>query len=235
MKPVYRIVSHFRQFQTFAMNRMVPPSVTEKDSLSFWRVRILFAIIATGVLTGLFVFVPVVAMVIKEKLWRLLVFDCAVWLIGIGLLLIPGLKYNIRAGITLLVVYFMGVVIIVSVGPLSGGPAALFAFAVLVGVLLGSKAAIIALAINALTLTFIGWLITSGLFGQSFPFFNSIFLFRLLKSLNVIKIVTATLSLLLVLVWLSLSSNLAFFKNWLILKLNVNLLSKLSCFIFKSL
>ncbi|MBW2575601.1 MAG: PAS domain S-box protein [Deltaproteobacteria bacterium] len=165
---------YFRRFQTFAMNRMVPSSVLEKDSLSYWRVRILFTILFTGLLIGFFAFVPIIAMVVKEKLWGLLIFDGAAWLIGVGLLLIRGLRYDIRAGIALLMVYFIGLVVIISVGPLSGGPAWLFAFAVLVGVLLGSKAAIIALIVNALTLTIIGWIINAGLFGQAFPFFNSV-------------------------------------------------------------
>ena len=43
---------YFQRFQTFAMNRMVPPSVMEKDGLYYWRARILFAIIFTAVLIG---------------------------------------------------------------------------------------------------------------------------------------------------------------------------------------
>ena len=168
------IACHFQRFQTFAIDRMASASILEKDSLSYWRVRILFAIIFTGLLTGLFGFVPLTAMAIKGKLWGLLIFDGTVWLIGIGLLLIRGLRYDIRAGIALLMVYSMGLGIIVSVGPLSGGPVSLFTFAVLAGVLLGSKAAIIALIVNALTLTVIGWLFNAGLFGPAFPFFNNI-------------------------------------------------------------
>jgi len=57
---------------------------------------------------------------------------------------------------------------------LSSGTAWFFAFAVLVGILLGSKYAIIALIINAMTLTIIGWSLSLGLFGQTFPFFSSI-------------------------------------------------------------
>ncbi|MBW2592920.1 MAG: PAS domain S-box protein, partial [Deltaproteobacteria bacterium] len=164
---------YFQRFQTFAMNRMIPSSIQERDSLSYWRVRILFSIIFTGLLIGIIVFVPVIAMVIKEQFWGLLIFDLSAWLIGVGLLLMRGLRYDIRAGITLFMLYFIGLVLIVSVGPLSGGPVWLFTFAVLVGVLLGSKAAITALIINALTLTVIGWSIGTGLFGHTFPFFSS--------------------------------------------------------------
>jgi len=92
------------------MNRMVPASAQEQDSLSYWRVRILFAIIFIGLCMGLITLMPVIVMVIKEKLWGLLIFDLSAWLIGMGILLIPGLRYEIRAGITLLTLYIVGVV-----------------------------------------------------------------------------------------------------------------------------
>ena len=165
---------YFQRFQTFSMNRMVSSSVLEKDSLSYWRVRILFTIIFSGSLISLFVFVPLIAMVIKQNLWALLMFDVAAWLIGISLLLASRPRYEIRAAITLFMFYIVGLGIIIFVGPLSGGPAFIFAFAVLVGVLLGSKAAVKALILNALTLAIIGWTINAGIYGQAFPFFNSI-------------------------------------------------------------
>jgi len=174
MKMIDSKTRYFQQFQKFAMNRMVSPSVLEADSLSYWRVRILFTIIFSGLLISLFVFVPLIAMVIKHNLWTLLMFDAAAWLIGISLLLASRPRYEIRAAITLFMFYILGLGIIIFVGPLSGGPAFIFAFAVLVGVLLGSKAAIKALILNALTLAIIGWTFNAGLFDQAFPFFNSI-------------------------------------------------------------
>ena len=171
MKPIEKISGYFQRFQILAMNRMTPGVVIEKDSLTYWRVRILFAIILTGLLIGIFVFVPVNVMLIKEKMWGLLSFDWFVWLMGIYLLLSRRLRYEVRAAIALLMVYGLGLAILINVGPLSGGPAWLFAFAVLVGVLLGAKAAMVGLAINAITLTIICWLISAGFFGQTFPFF----------------------------------------------------------------
>ena len=165
---------YFRRFQTFAMNRMVPFSATEKDGLSYWRARILFAIIFSAVLIGSFALGPTIAMLVKEKIWGLLIFDIVIYLIGIGLLFSRRPRYEIRVSIVLLSFYAVGLVVIISMGPLSsGGPAWLFAFAVLSGVLLGSKAVIMALTVNAATLTTIGLLINAGLFGQRFPFFNT--------------------------------------------------------------
>ena len=174
MKLTNSLTSHFHRFQTFAMDRMVPSHVQREDSLSYWRVRILFVIIFSGLLISIFAFIPLIAMVIKQDLWVLLMFDVAGWLIGMGLLLAPYPRYEIRAAIMLLLIYVTGLVIIILVGPFSGGPAWLFAFAVLVGVMLGSKAAVKALIANALTFTILGWIFYADLYGGAYPFFNNI-------------------------------------------------------------
>ena len=174
MKPIGKISDYFQRFQILAMNRMAPGVVIDKDSLTYWRVRILFAIVLTALMIGFFALVPSVALAIKKKLWGLLLFDVVGWPVGVALLLSRRLKYEIRAVIALISFYLLGLTIIISVGPLSGGPMWLFAFAVLVGVLLGSKAAIMALIVNGITLTIIGWLINAGIFGQTFPFFSTV-------------------------------------------------------------
>ncbi len=174
MKPTENKPGYFQRFQTLAMNRMAPGVVIEKDSLTYWRVRILFTIIIAGLLIGLFALVPSVVLVIKQKLWSLLLVDLVAWPVGISVLLSRRLKYEIRAAIALISFYLLGLVIIISVGPLSGGPIWLFTFAVLVGVLLGFKAAIMALSVNAITLTITCWLINAGIFGHSFLFFDTI-------------------------------------------------------------
>ncbi|MBC8179480.1 MAG: hypothetical protein ISR61_10260 [Desulfobacteraceae bacterium] len=172
MKQTDNEKGYFRRFQTFVINRMASPSAMEKDSLLYWRARILFAILFAGLLLGVLLFIPIIPFVIKESLWRLAIIDVGAWLILLGIILCR-LRYEIRAAITMLMTYVVGVTVILLVGPLSGGPAWLFAFAVLTGVLLGAKNAIVALSINAITLTIIGWLLTTGRFGQTFPFFNT--------------------------------------------------------------
>jgi PAS domain S-box-containing protein len=165
---------YYLRFQSYALSRMALSTPFETDSISYLRMRILFAMIFTGLVIGLFTLAPVVVMAIRLKIWPLLIFDIAVWLLGIVLLLASRPHYEVRAAITLFMVYFVGLVIILFMGPLSGGPAWLFAFAVLVGVLLGTKAAIKALIVNALTLMVIGLVFYSDLLGGTFPFFRSI-------------------------------------------------------------
>jgi len=173
MKTKKRKTGYFQRFQTFTMNRMMPSSVMEKNSLTFWRARILFAILFGGLLIFSIALVPIFIMIIKERIWGLAIIDGTALIISINLLLSRRLEYETRAAITLLITYAVGLAVIIIVGPMSGGPAWLFTFAVLAGVFLGSKAAIMALTINTITLTIIGWLIITARFGSTFPFFNT--------------------------------------------------------------
>ena len=172
MKQSHDSTGYFKRFQTFVINRMGPPSAPDKDSLLYWRARILFAILLTGWVLSFFLIIPIIPFLIQQRLWGLALMD------GAALVILPGLVfcrlgYRIRAVITLLLAYTIGVGVILSVGPLSGGPIWLFAFAVLTGVLLGSKETIVALCMNALTLTIIGWLMSTGRLGHTFPFFST--------------------------------------------------------------
>ena len=164
---------YFQQFQTFVVDRFLPRDVAEKDSLLYWRARILFALLFTALVLCSFAIVAAIALAVKENVWSLAVFDFLAYVMCLGLLLSRRPRYETRSAIALLMCYVVGLAVIVLVGPLSGGPVWLFFFAVLVGVLLGSKAAIGAVVLNGVTLTIIAWLISTGRFGQTFPFFST--------------------------------------------------------------
>jgi PAS domain S-box-containing protein len=173
MKAHKNIGHYFQRFDAFIVNRMAPPHITEKNSLTYWRLRILSALLSGGFVLCIFALIPSITLVIREKIWGMGVFNACAYVLATILLFSKRLRYEIRATIALFLLYATGVTIILSVGPLSGGPIWLFAFAVLVGVLLGSRAAVTALCVNAITLTIIGWLISTGKIGHAFPFFSS--------------------------------------------------------------
>ncbi|MFH2063900.1 MAG: PAS domain S-box protein [Pseudomonadota bacterium] len=173
MSFLHTITGIFKRLEDLSIGRMVRPEAIKNADINYWRARILFLLLFTGLWISLFVFIPVSVLAIKGKMWGLLIFDILVWISGIWLLLSRRLGYLLRAGIVLLLLYGVGLMVIISVGPLSGGPAWLFTFAILVAIFLGTGAAIVALTINALTLATIVWLIKTGVFGHSFPFFSS--------------------------------------------------------------
>ncbi len=145
----------------------------QEEELLYWRERILFAILGGGLTLGLFALVPAVIMAIKENLWELAILNILVYLGALCLLILRSINYEIRASITSLITYGVGLYVIISVGLLSGGPAWLFAFTVISAVLMGLRAAYMALIMNGITLAIIGILLRTGQFGENYTLFTT--------------------------------------------------------------
>ena len=174
-QPVTAPMRKFKRFITAAMPslsvKMFSSEAPNEDGLYYWRQRILFTILGTGCALALLIFVPCLIMAIREKLWSLLILNTMVFFGTFSLLTSKGIRFEIRAIVTLLLAYAVGLYVILHPGFLSVGAGWFFAFAVLAGMLLGLKAAVLALVINGMTLAIFGWLIFSGQYGEGFPFF----------------------------------------------------------------
>jgi hypothetical protein len=153
-------------------NRCVPFHESQEDQVSYWRERILFAILSTGLLLGLFAILAFVILTAREKLFPLWTFYLAVYSGAIAIFFLPSAKYEIRASGVLLICYAIGLAILFNFGPLSGGPLWVFACAVLAGVLLGLKGAIAALIGNGIVLAVLCWMISQRWFGEDYQFFT---------------------------------------------------------------
>ena len=138
---------------------------------TYWRERILRILLGTGILTGILVFVPSAVMLLKSGHWRLVLVDSLVYVSMILLMFATRIRYEVRAGLMVLASYVVGLWVVVSVGLLSGGPAWLFMFAIIAGILLGPRAAVAAIATNAATLTVLWYLTRNGTIGADQPFF----------------------------------------------------------------
>ncbi|KPJ76560.1 MAG: hypothetical protein AMJ54_11130 [Deltaproteobacteria bacterium SG8_13] len=137
--------------------------ITPGEGIHYWRERILFALLGTGISIGALVILFTLPVIIRHKVWALLIFDVTGWSIGVAVTFVRPLRYEVRALITLALLYFLAIAIILNVGVFSGGPVWLFVFAVTAGLLLGLKAAIVALVINAATSIALLLLIISGM------------------------------------------------------------------------
>ena len=173
LKKTRPIVERLLNFRNDAVDRMAWPHSPDRDRFAYWRANVLFSILSTGLILVAFAFAAAIALVVKEDAWGLALFDVTGFLFCLVILFVPRITYETRAFLTLLMCYATGMAVIIAVGPLSGGPAWLFAFAVLAGVLLGSRQALFALSLNAIFLAIIAWLISSGQFGTNFPFFRT--------------------------------------------------------------
>lgn len=131
---------------------VVPCPSSSSPGIGYWRERILFGLLGTGVVLAFFALLPLVLLGCFEKHWGLLIVDVLMFFGALGLIFIRPLNYRIRAAAALMITYVLGVLIIAKFGFVSGGPAWLFSFAVIAGLLLGLRAAKFALILNAATI-----------------------------------------------------------------------------------
>ena len=137
-----------------------------QDGLTYWRERILHSVLAAGTGLSLIAFVPAVYMAFSEGLWPLAVVDIFAFLASACLLVMRQITLERRAAAVLLITFLVGVFVISQAGFLSGGPAWLFCFAVMSGVFLGLRAALLATLLNALALTVLAGLSAAGMAGE---------------------------------------------------------------------
>jgi PAS domain S-box-containing protein len=145
----------------------------DKRAMMYWRERILLAILGVGLAFALFLFVPMTMLAIRENHWAHAILNAAVYGSALAVFFFRGLPYELRAGCTLLLTFVLGTHIIVRFGLLTGGPVCLFAFAVMAGLLLGRRAAVGALLVNAAILFLFGWLAAHGRLVPSRPLFST--------------------------------------------------------------
>jgi len=156
------------------IQKIITPARQESaDSLLYWRERILRGFLLTGVVIGTPLMGPVVVLQIREGLWILSVISLLSLFYAFFILFVRRLDYTTRAMSALLICYVFGLSIMIRVGIFSGGPAWLYAFAVLSGLFLGYRSAVAALIINSITLFALGWLQQSGLCCQDHFYFES--------------------------------------------------------------
>ena len=166
-------ISRILVFHRFLTERFLWPYSGDQSSLYRWRAFILAAMLIAGLAFGLFALVAGVVLAVREDVWSLAIADLTGLVVCLILLFVHHIRFEIRAGITLAACYSIGIAVILSVGPLSGGPAWLFAFAVLSGVLAGNRGAMAAIILNGVSLAIISGLMHQGVIGHDFPFFKT--------------------------------------------------------------
>jgi PAS domain S-box-containing protein len=127
------------------------------EGLKYWRERILFAVLGAGAGLSFLALLPAAYLTYTERRWNLLTADIVAFLLIGCLLFASRIRLRVRSTAVLIITFLVGVFIILEIGFMSGGPAWLFCFAVLAGVLLGLKAALAATLLNAVALFGLAW------------------------------------------------------------------------------
>ena len=151
--------TYMSRVKDFVKTRTTPTGFTPDDGIRYWQERLLLVIVFVGATLGLLVYLPSVALSIKKDLWIVAVADTIIYAWVVILFFCPPIPFAIRAITVSLISYILGMVLLLTIGPLGGGPVWLFAFPVIVALLLGLRISLIALAVNVITLIIIGLLL----------------------------------------------------------------------------
>jgi signal transduction histidine kinase len=150
-------------------DRIYEPWRYEGECLQHWRELILFAIYFSSITMGLTAYVPGIMRLVAHAGWVIFPVTTSLYLIYILVLLFPRrLAFKFRALIAIGLMHFAGIFVLSTLGPYSGGFIWMFCAAVLGGLLLGVRFSLTAIAVNALTLSAFGLLLTKGYFHWSF-------------------------------------------------------------------
>lgn len=139
-----------------------PPALTPEAGLRYWQDRVILMLLFVAVFPGLLVYVPSVILSAREDLWHVVLGDTVLYLWAVILFFRRSLSYRTRAVSFVLILYVVGLILLWVVGPYSAGPVWIFACPVIAAALMGFRASLVALAVNAATLVVLGGLIAYG-------------------------------------------------------------------------
>lgn len=146
------------------LHQLLNPEKYEGQSeLRYWQERVLRGLLFLCVLLGGITFVPSVGLALKEGLLPVVAIDIVMYVYVLGIFFFPRLSFALRAVSFLVIIYFLGLVLLLVIGPHGGGPVWLFAFPVLSVILLGGRTAAAALIVNGVTIALVGLSLLSGL------------------------------------------------------------------------
>ncbi|ACL02987.1 putative PAS/PAC sensor protein [Desulfatibacillum aliphaticivorans] len=186
-----------KQLGDYFQTVLFPGTESEPAWLAL-REELLQLIVIGGSILGALVLLPSAVLTVMEGKWGVAVLDFIIyeWILSL-LLFRQYLSYKIRAYSLCLLVYLLGVMILVQLGPLRPGLIYLFCFQVFAAVLLGARAAVYAGLLNVLGLTAIGVMLHLGMMDMAVPLDRPVFRWSviganfLLASIIVAAIITA--------------------------------------------
>ncbi|MCK5098496.1 MAG: PAS domain S-box protein, partial [Desulfobacteraceae bacterium] len=133
----------------------LPSSAWTSDKLSFWRERILFIIILLVIVFGFIRLIPITILSYLEGQWLIAGLALLAWFAAVFILYRRNLPIAYRTWILYLIFYMFGISLLHFFGLASAGHDWFFRASVIVGIILGMRAAIVALSFNLILLLLI--------------------------------------------------------------------------------
>jgi len=183
------------KLKNFIDKKTIPSGLTIDDGIRYWQERLLLVFVFAGAILGFFVYIPSFMLSIKEDLWSVAVVDTIIYGWIVFLFFYRSIPFEVRAVTISLISYILGMSLLLTLGPLGGGPVWLFAFPIVVAILLGFRISLLALAVNVITLIVIGLFLQFGLMEWTYSTVNpvekwivSVLNFLLINSITTISI-----------------------------------------------
>jgi len=142
--------------------RNIPKTIDPNDDVLVLRERILHYILLGGLGIGLFELIPNLPGPIQRGQWIFVVMYVLVYLGIVALALLRNIPYRMRAGLTMAVMYILGVSSMMESGLSGDSRVFLLIFAILTTTLLGLTRGIFAGFLAIATMEIVGWLMSSG-------------------------------------------------------------------------
>jgi PAS domain S-box-containing protein len=177
--PPPRFSSIIDRFKVF-YEKNAPEAVLDPDAPNHWKEKLLYAFVLVILSVGLVVLIMGIPGNIRNEYWLIFTTVVIGYCAGLLIFLFPKARYEWRAATLAAFLYFIGISIIFTVGPFLASREWLFAFSIMLAVLLGWPGAIASIVINLSTWALIGVLITIGYWDHPFHPDNALFYWRMI-------------------------------------------------------
>ncbi|ADK83511.1 multi-sensor hybrid histidine kinase [Desulfarculus baarsii DSM 2075] len=151
-----------------------PNEPNQLQDLTWWRRRMVEAILLFAVACGLIAYLPGVYLALREDLWSVAAVDTAAYAALIYIWRSQLIDWRIKAGLLLFVSFALGAVLLVAVGFYGAGYLWLLGFCVFAGLIWGLRAAALSFALNLAAMALLGYLLHLGLLDWAKPVENAL-------------------------------------------------------------
>lgn len=135
-----------------------------EDALEVWRKRIFSTIFGSTIITATPTYISNMKLSIQSGERLNLVVWSLIYILAIVATFVTAIPFRLRVWVGLFLFYALGVTSLLAIGPSGSGRLCIFAFAVLVSLLLGLKAGVIAIALNIITIFLLSFAFKIGYF-----------------------------------------------------------------------
>ena len=189
--------TYLEKLKNFIDRKTIPSDLTIDDGIRYWQERLLLVFVFAGAILGFFVYIPSVTLSIKEDLWNVAVLDTLIYGWIVFLFFYRSIPFEVRAVTISLISYILGMTLLLTLGPFGGGPVWLFAFPIVVTILLGLRISVLALAVNVMSLIVIGLLLQFGVMEWAYSTVNPVekWIVSVLNFLLINSVVTLSIAL----------------------------------------